>query len=66
MAFTIAPSIKKMFQKDQSAAGQVEQVQAGSVKEQGKELGTEVSSGKGEVKEQGKHGDPGVCCGSCK
>lgn len=58
----MAFSIKKMFQKDKSTAGQVEQVQASTPKP----LTTEVTSGKSEAKKQGKHGENGVCCGGCK
>lgn len=61
MAFPIALSMKKLFKKDKSATGQVEQVQAYPPTE----LTQEVKSVGNDSKEKPKHGENGVCCGGC-
>ncbi|HTN33128.1 MAG TPA: CCGSCS motif protein [Marinobacter sp.] len=61
MAFPIALSIKNIFKKNKSAAGQVEQVQAYSPAD----LAQEVKSTSEASKKKPKHGENGVCCGGC-
>ena len=56
----MAISFKKMFKKDETEA-----TSAVMIEQPAAEQATTIEENNDAEKKKGKHGEPGVCCGSC-